>query len=55
MRVVFMKDLFDSTFVFLGIYRFDPLLSDTTKMVWIRAADQCDLDNISFLKNYDNY
>ena len=54
-RVVFMKDLFDSTFVFLGVYRFDPLLSDTTKMVWIRAADQCNLDNIPFLKNYGNY
>ena len=54
-RIVFMKDLFDSTFVFLGVYRFDPQLSDTTKMVWIRAADNCDLDNIPFVKNYGNY
>lgn len=54
-RIVFMKDLFDSTFVFLGIYRFSPQLSDTTKMVWIRAADQCNLDNIPFVKNYGYY
>ena len=54
-RIVFMKDLFDTTFVFLGVYRHDLHLSDTTKMVWIRAADQCDLDNIPFVKNYGNY
>ena len=50
-----MKDLIDTTFVFLGVYRTDLLLSDTTKIVWVRAADQCDLDNIPFVKNYGNY
>ena len=54
-RIVFMKDLIDTTFVFLGVYRTDLLLSDTTKIVWVRAADQCDLDNIPFVKNYGNY
>ena len=53
-RIVFMKDLVDTTFVFLGVYRFSIVLSDTNKVVWIRATDECDLDNISFLKNYRN-
>lgn len=54
MRIVFMKDLVDTSFVFLGAYRFSLELSDTTKIVWIRATDECDLDNISFLNNYRN-
>ena len=53
-RIVFMKDLVDTSFVFLGAYRFSLELSDTTKIVWIRAHDECDLDNISFLNNYRN-
>jgi len=53
-RIVFMKDLVDTSFVFLGAYRFSLELSDTTKIVWIRATDECDLDNISFLNNYRN-
>ncbi|MCR5158940.1 MAG: hypothetical protein K6D37_07430 [Prevotella sp.] len=55
LRIVFMKDLFDSTYVFLGAYRLSLHLSDTTKVVWIRAVDHCDLDNISSLNNYKNY
>ncbi len=54
MRIVFMKDLVDTTFVFLGVYRFSPVLSDSTKIVWVRATDKCDLDNITFLTNYRN-
>ena len=54
MRIVFMKDLVDTSFVFLGVYRFSPVLSDSTKIVWVRATDKCDLDNISFLNNYRN-
>ena len=53
-RIVFMKDLVDTSFVFLGAYRFSLELSDTTKIVWIRATDECDLDNIPFLNNYRN-
>ncbi|MBO7468277.1 MAG: hypothetical protein J6T94_11435 [Bacteroidaceae bacterium] len=53
-RIVFMKDLVDTSFVFLGIYRFSIVLSDSTKVVWVRATDQCDLDNLSFLNNYRN-
>jgi len=54
MRIVFMKNLVDTSFVFLGVYRFSPVLSDSTKIVWVRATDKCDLDNISFLNNYRN-
>ena len=50
-RLCFMKNLVDSNFVFLGAYRVSVTLSDTTKVVWARATDECDLDNISFLKN----
>ena len=53
-RPCFMKNLVDSNFVFLGAYRVSVTLSDTTKIVWIRATDECDLDNISFLNNYRN-
>lgn len=53
-RLCFMKNLVDSNFVFLGVYRISLTLSDTTKVVWARAYDECDLDNISFLNNYRN-
>ena len=53
-RLCFMKNLVDSNFVFLGAYRVSATLSDTTKVVWARATDECDLDNISFLNNYRN-
>lgn len=53
-RLCFMKNLVDSNFVFLGVYRISLTLSDTTKVVWARATDECDLDNISFLNNYRN-
>ena len=53
-RLCFMKNLVDSNFVFLGVYRVSLTLSDTTKVVWARAHDECDLDNISFLNNYRN-
>jgi hypothetical protein len=53
-RLCFMKNLVDSNFVFLGVYRVSLTLSDTAKVVWARAYDECDLDNISFLNNYRN-
>lgn len=53
-RLCFMKNLVDSNFVFLGVYRISLTLSDTTKVVWARAHDECDLDKISFLNNYRN-
>lgn len=53
-RLCFMKNLVDSNFVFLGVYRISLTLSDTAKVVWARAHDECDLDNISFLNNYRN-
>ena len=53
-RLCFMKNLVDSNFVFLGVYRISLTLSDTTKVVWARAHDECDLNNISFLNNYRN-
>lgn len=53
-RLCFMKNLVDSNFVFLGVYRVSLTLSDTAKVVWACATDECDLDNLSFLNNYRN-
>ena len=54
LRVTFMKNLVDSGYVFLGIYRMAKAQSDTTRCVWERIADECDptnLDDIEQLRN----
>ena len=53
-RLCFMKDLVDTSFVFLGVYRVSTTLSDTTKVVWVRAINECNLDNIPLLNKYRN-
>lgn len=49
LRITFMKNLIDSNYVFLGIYRTDLQHSDSTHIVWERVADECDLNNLSYL------
>lgn len=53
-RLCFMKDLVDTSFVFLGVYRVATTLSDTTKVVWVRATNECNLDNIAHLNKFRN-
>ena len=52
LRITFMRGLHpdaDSTYVFLGVYRFSAMQSDTTRVVWERVADECDLENLDRL------
>lgn len=51
-RVTFMKDLFDSTYVYLGVYRVSSTLSDSTRVVWRRVATDIDLDHLENLSQY---
>lgn len=53
-RITFMKGLVDSTYVFLGIYRMSLAQSDTTRCVWERIADQCDLTSLDYLEQLRN-
>lgn len=53
LRITFMRGLHpdaDTTYVFLGIYRFSATQSDTTRVVWERVADECNLDNLDHLQ-----
>jgi hypothetical protein len=53
-RITFMKNLVDTNYVFLGVYRMSLELSDTTKCVWERVADKCDLNNLDYLEELRN-
>ena len=54
-RLVFMKNLpGDTCFTFTGVYRVSQVLSDTTKVVWVRVRSECnlnDLENLARLRN----
>ncbi|MBR3092821.1 MAG: hypothetical protein IKG99_07335 [Bacteroidaceae bacterium] len=50
LRITFMKDVQDSTYTFLGIYRLDHSKSDSTILVWERVAKDCDLSNLDYLE-----
>ena len=51
-RLTFMKDLFDSTFVFLGVYRMDMQRSNEEKIVWERVATECDVTHLDLLERF---
>ncbi|MBR1520406.1 MAG: hypothetical protein IJ635_04125 [Bacteroidaceae bacterium] len=53
-RCVFMQNLVDSGFVFLGVYRMSLNMSNTDSVVWVRVADSCDLSNLEALIDYRN-
>jgi hypothetical protein len=50
LRITFMKNLIDTGYVFLGIYRTNLDQSDSTHVVWERIADECDLNNLNYLQ-----
>ena len=50
LRITFMKDLVDTGYVFLGVYRLSLSKSDTTRCIWQRVADEVDLDDIDKLE-----
>lgn len=53
-RVTFMKNLIDTNYVFLGVYRLSLDMSDSTKVVWERVANECDLNNLDYLEELRN-
>ena len=53
-RVTFIKNLTDTGYVFLGIYRLSLEQSDTTRCVWERVADDCDLNRLDYLEELRN-
>ena len=53
-RVTFMKNLIDTNYVFLGVYRLSLELSDSTKVIWERVANECNLNNLDYLEELRN-
>ena len=53
-RITFMKNLVDTNYVFLGVYRMSMELSDSTKCVWERVADECDLNHLDYYEQLRN-
>ena len=53
-RVTFMKNLIDTNYVYLGVYRLSLDLSDSTKVVWEHVANECDLNNLDYLEELRN-
>lgn len=54
-RVVFMKNLpSDTCFTFTGVYCVSYGLSDTTKVVWKRMSQECDLNHLEVLDRLRN-
>lgn len=53
-RVTFMKNLIDTNYVFLGVYRLSLELSDSTIVIWERVANECDLNNLDYLEELRN-
>lgn len=53
-RITFMKNLTDTGYVFLGVYRLSQEQSDTTRCVWERVAEECDLSRLNYLEELRN-
>lgn len=53
-RVTFMKNLIDTNYVYLGVYRLSLELSDSSKVVWERVANECNLNNLDYLEELRN-
>lgn len=54
LRITFMKNLVDSGYVFLGVYRLSKTESDSTHTVWERVQDDIYLHNLNTLYKYLN-
>ncbi len=54
LRITFMKNLVDSNYVFLGIYRVRLDSSDASHIVWERISDICDLRHLDYLEQLRN-
>lgn len=54
LRLAFMKNMIDTCYVFLGVYRMDKEHSDTTKVIWERIAEECDLSRLDYIESLHN-
>ncbi len=55
LRITFMRGVNKpDDYTFLGIYRADLDRSDSTRIVWQRIADECDLRNLDYLEQLRN-
>ena len=46
-----MKNLFDTTYVYLGVYRLAHQ-SDSTRQIWERAQNDLDINHLEYLEEY---
>ena len=53
-RITFMKNLVDTGYVFVGIYRLSLHHSDTISCVWERVAEECDISHLDYLDELRN-
>lgn len=53
-RLAFVKNLVDTGYVFTGAYRMSKELSDTTQIIWVRVADEVDLNSLNYLNELRN-
>ena len=53
-RITFMKNLVDTGYVFIGVYRLSLQQSDTTRCVWERVVNECDLSRLDYLDELRN-
>lgn len=53
-RITFMRNLVDTGYVFVGVYRLSLQQSDTTRCVWERVANECDLGSLDYLDELRN-
>lgn len=53
-RITFMKNLVDTGYVFVGIYRLSLQQSDTINCVWERVAEDCDISHLDYLDELRN-
>lgn len=49
-RITFMREVPDSDFIFLGIYRMSLALSDSSRIVWERVSPDLDLNSLDKLE-----
>jgi hypothetical protein len=54
LRITFMKNVVDTGYVFLGIYRVDDEKSDSTHVVWDCVAEQLDISRLDYLEQLRN-
>ena len=54
LRITFMKNLVDTNFVFLGVYRVKLDGTDASHVVWERMSEVCDLRHLDYLEQLRN-